>query len=291
MPIIVELVSATDTLAFYPTPDVNGWVYDNATLDRWYAMPDIDAKRTKRPNAHGNYPMGQVFSAAAEPILVGQHYAENTTDALRARRRLAAFYNDGNMVTMRVTDELGTVSREVQMLGLFAPFRYGFDWFPFDAQFEAPDPRRYAATQVVGPIPMPSGGTGLQWNLGTLPNYFDWGTAGEIGQGTATNTGSMSTSPRILVGGAGEFGLGFYITELETGRELRFERATAFGEVVVFDSRTQRAKINDSDVTGALTRRQWFTIPPGATRRYQITPLGSVSGTPTMTIYAAPADL
>ena len=95
----------------------------------------------------------------------------------------------------------------------------------------------------------------------------------------------------IEIGGAGSFDAGFRVTEIETGREITLERATNLGEVVVLNSRSQRATIGQGDVTALLSSRDWFTIPAGAERRYQITPLGSVSGSPTITIYAAPADL
>ena len=63
------------------------------------------------------------------------------------------------------------------------------------------------------------------------------------------------------------------------------------GEVVVLDSRTGRATINGGDVTGNMTAKQWFTVPPGATRRYQLTTLGSTSGSPTITLNARAAYL
>ena len=131
------------------------------------------------------------------------------------------------------------------------------------------------------------------WNLGTAPSglYFDWGTEGASGQVSLTNTGMATTLPRIEVGGPGAFDAGFRITEIETGRELTFTRATDTGDVVVLDSRTQRARIGSGDVTAFLSSRDWFSIPAGATRRYQINPLGGVTGAPTMTLYTAPAYL
>jgi hypothetical protein len=83
------------------------------------------------------------------------------------------------------------------------------------------------------------------------------------------------------------------VTEIETGREITFARATVFGDVIVFDNRTQRATIANGggDVTGFLSSRKWLEVPKGTTRRYQITPLGSVSGSPAITLYAAPAYL
>ncbi len=293
MPTLVELISPTDTIAFAATPDVaDGWVYDNDTLDAWYALPSTDPKLSKRPNAHGAYALGQIFTKEHRPIVSGQYYGTTSADALAARGRLNALFADGKPVTMRVTDELGVTTRTVWLLEAATMFRYDFSHFPFDLVLVAPDPRRYGPT-ISDSEGMPSAGGGLFWNLGAAPSglFFDWGTEGVLGQVTFTNTGNATSFPRIEVGGAGSFGAGFRITEIETGRELIFERATNAGEVIVFDSRTQRATLAAGDVTAFLSSRDWFEIPAGATRRYQINPLGSVAGAPTITIYAAPASL
>ena len=294
MPTTVELVSPTDSITFYPTPDVNGWVYNNSTLDAWYVLPSVDVKLHKRPNAHGSFALGQIFAGEALPAINGQRFGSSPAAALADRERLSAFFEEGNPVVMRVNDENGMTSRIVNVVAFSAPFHYGFDHFDFDMALVATDPRRYgpASSDSEG---MPSAGSGLVWNLGTSGSglYFDWGTAGVLGQVEYTNTGKATTYPRIEVGGLGAFDAGFRVTEIETGRELTFARATVFGDVIVFDNRTQRATIANGggDVTGFLSSRKWFEVPKGATRRYQITPLGSVSGSPTITLYAAPAYL
>ena len=290
MPTIVELISPTDAITFRSAPDTDGWVYNNATLDAWYALPSTDPKLSKRPNAHGAYGLGQIFTKEHRPVVTGQYYGESAAAALVARNRLNALFADGKPVTMRVTDDLGVTTRTVWLLEADTTFRYDFSHFPFDLTLVAPDPRRYGPTSS-DTEGMPSAGSGLVWNLGTAGSglYFDWGSAGVVGQVEFTNTGIATTLPRIEVGGGGAFAAGFRITEVETGRELTFERATNAGEIIVFDSRTQRATIGQGDVTAFLSSRDWFAIPAGQTRRYQINPLGAVSGTPTITLYAAPA--
>ena len=293
MPTLVELISATDSITFAPTPDAaGGWVYNNATLDEWYRLASADPKLSKRPNAHGSFNLGQIFTKEHRPIVNGQYYGTSTADALAQRNRLNALFSDGQAVTMRVTDELGPTTRRVWLLEASTAFRYDLSHFPFDLALVAPDPRRYGP-MVTDSEGMPSAGSGLVWNLGTAPSglYFDWGTPGVLGQVTFTNTGSATSLPRIDVGGNGAFAAGFRITEIETGRELTFVRATNTGDVVVFDSRTQRATLAAGDVTAFLSSRDWFSVPAGETRRYQINPLGAVTGSPTITIYANPANL
>lgn len=290
MTTIVELISSADVITLTPNDVGAGWIYDNATLNAWYALPSPDPKLSKRPNAHGAFGLGQVFAKEHRPIVSGQYYGTSTAAALVARNRLNALFADGKPVTMRVTDELGATTRQVWLLEASTSFRYDFSHFPFDLAFVAPDPRRYGptATDSEG---MPSAGSGLVWNLGTAGSglYFDWGTPGVLGQVEFTNTGSSTTLPRLDVGGAGAFVSGFRVTEVETGRELTFERATNLGEVIVLDSRTQRATLGSGDMTAFLSSRDWFEVPAGATRRYQINPLGAVTGAPTITLYASPA--
>jgi len=289
---IVELISATDTITLTGDNPAGGWIYNNVTLDAWYSLPNVDAKLSKRPNAHGAFGLGQIFTKEARPVVNGQYYGASSADALVARNRLNALFSDGKPVTMRVTDDLGATTRQVWLLEASTTFRYDFSHFPFDLALVAPDPRRYGPT-TSDSEGMPTSGSGLVWNLGTAPSglYWDWGTPGVAGQVQYTNTGNATSLPRIEVGGLGAFAAGFRITEIETGRELIFERATNLGDVVVFDSRTQRATLAGGDVTAFLSSRDWFSIPAGETRRYQINPLGAVSGSPTITIYAASASL
>lgn len=289
----IELVSASDTIALTPTPEApRAWVYNNVTLDSWYALPNTDLNLSKRPNAHGAYGLGKTFVKEHRPVVNGQYFGESAADALVARGRLNALFADGASITMRVTDELGTTTREVWLLEVSTTFRYDFAHFPFDLVLVAPDPRRYGPTESAS-SGMPSAGSGLVWNLGTAPSglFLDWGTPGETGQVAFTNTGTATSFPRIEVGGAGSFLAGFRVTEVETGRELTLQRATNFGEVIVLDSRTKRATMGEGDVTAFLSSRDWFSVPAGARRRYQVTPLGGVVGSPTITIYAAPATL
>lgn len=235
-----------------------------------------------------------MFTKEHRPVVVGQYYGSSAVDALNARNRLARMFNDGRPVLITVTDELGATSRQVWLVDLDAPFHHDFSHFPLDVSFIAPDARRYGPTATASDG-MPAGSSGLVWNLGTAPSglFFDWGTGGTLGQVAYTNPGAATTQPRIEVGGAGSFLDGFRITEIETGREVTLERNVNEGEVVVLNSRTQRATISNGggDITGDLSSREWFAIPAGETRRYQITPLGSVTGAPTITLYAAPAYL
>lgn len=289
----VTLTSPDDSITFRALPDNGGFVYDNETLQRWYEPAEADPDVDGRPNANGSYGLGQVFTAEHRPIIVGQYYGTSSIDAKAQRQRLIAMRNEGNPILMTVKDESGvSTRREVWLVDYAAPFAADFSHFTFDLDMIAPDALRYG-TESSDSDGMPTQGSGLVWNLGTAPSglYFDWGTPGNPGQISLTNEGGAASPPRIEVGGPGAINGGFRITEIETGRELTFSRTLGLADTVVFDSRTQRATLNGGDVTGLMTARQWYSIPKGATRRYQITPLGAVSGAPTITGYVGAAWL
>jgi hypothetical protein len=287
----VTLTSPDDSITFRALPEFGGFVYDNETLQRWYEPAETEPEVDSRPNANGSYGLGTVYTSEHRPLIVGQYYGANSIEAKAQRQRLIAMRNEGNPIKMTVKDESGMVtSREVWLVDYAAPFAADFSHFTFDIDLIAPDPLRYGA-ETSASDGMPTQGSGLVWNLGTAPSglYFDWGTPGNPGRISLTNNGGTASAPRIEVGGAGAIGGGFRVTEMETGRELTFARATFNSDVIIFDSRTQRAYLNGGDVTGLMTARQWFSIPKGATRRYQITPLGTVSGSPTITGYVGSA--
>lgn len=291
---IVELIREGDRIVFTGDEVALGWIYNNSTLDAWYRMAEAVIESSPRPNAPGAYDPGTVYSDEHRPAINGQYYASSQVDALQARNRLAGFHNGGNSVTMRVTDALGTTEREVWVVEVYAPFHYDLTHFTFDVALYAPDPRRYGG-RVERETGMPVASTGLKWDLGVQsPLYLDWGTVPVLGRVLFRNDGPTSTYPAFEVGGAGAFTAGFRVTEVETGRELTFSRATTTtGEIIRLDSRTNRATIAgvDGDATRYLTSREWFEIPPGATRTYQINPIGGTTGSPTMTLYAASAYL
>lgn len=290
---VITLTSPDDVITFKAMPEDGVYIYDNVSLQRWYEPADIDADDDSRPNANGAFGLGTLYTEAHKPLIIGQYYGTSSTDAKAKRQRLLAMFNEGNSVVMAVTDELGvTTSREVWLVDYAAPFAADFSHFTFDLDFIAPDPLRYGEL-TSATDGMPTQGSGLVWDLGTSGSglYFDWGTAGVAGQIALTNGGGSAAYPLIEVGGAGRFANGFRITELETGRELTFARATVTGDVIKFDSRTGRATLNGGDVTGLMSSRKWFVIPKGQTRRYQITPFGAVAGSPTITGYVGAAWL
>lgn len=326
------------------------WIYDNVSLASWYSLAPVEAKFTKRPNAHGEYDVDRLYTEGMPLTVEGQFYGTTPERADAARSQLNGLFRDGVPILMMVIDTTGAWSRRVNVTSVDSAWRPD-GYFTFTIDLHAPDPRRYGLVQELSSgLPKPS--TGLTWPLGgtvtsettyaleenpegsslyeptgltespagsglylaqleqdgfnpglyltkgtyveVAPDpdgpFFDWGTVGETGQVAVTNVGNASSSPVISVGAGGIFGSGFRVTEIETGRELTYPERTAVGQVVTFMSRTQRALLNGGDVTGSMSRRQWFEIPAGESRTYQVDPLGSVAGAPTYTVAFAPAN-
>lgn len=286
----IRLTTPSDSIEFSGTNILGGWIYDNEALRDWFRLPEVESNFTRRANRHGTFKPKRLYVGAAKPSLSGAYFGLDHEDAETARRRLTGLFSEGLPITMEVEGPLGVERREVFLVeGL--PEWTPHDHFTFDLAFVAPDPRRYGAG-VTDSTALPSPSSGLTWDLGTAPSglFFDWGTDGDPGQIVFENVGNTDTYPTFTVA-SGAFAGGFRITEIETGRELTFAQPVRSADIFTLDNGAQRARLNGSDVTGRLSRREWFTVPPKTSRRYQFATLGGVTGSPSLRLDASPAYL
>lgn len=290
---IISIATPRDVLTLTGTDIPSEWIYDNDALRSWLSLADIDVRFSQRPNAHGAYGVDRLFASEHRTEIAGRYFGLSSEAAVLARNRLSALFNNGEPVIVTVTDELGATSRIGQIIDVdpeWTPDHH----FTFTLAFAAPDPRRYGAARIVS-AGLPSPSSGLVWPLGSTDQadpsvYWNWGTPGATGRVSFTNAGNTPTYPVVFVGAGGELDDGFSVVEVTTGRELIYAMDTG-GAIVRIDNRTRRATINGGDVTGNMTRKEWFEIPPGATYEYQVTPLGGVTGAPTYDLSAADAYL
>lgn len=289
---IVTLTSSTDSIVMTgddPTP--GSFTYRTETLTSWYKLWPADMPNEKRPNAHGSYGVDRIYSQQAKPVIKGQYWASGLDDAAVARRRINGMFADGKSIVVTVVDELGTFSRRVNVVE-GDPVWTTDGNFEFQLDTVAPDPRRYGIATLTD-TGIPTTGTGLTWPLGSSSSglYWDWGTPGNLGQVSFTNYGNASTQPSFRITG-GDMTGGFRITELETGRQLTYTTNVIGTDVMVLSGSMRTLTINGGgNFVQRLTARQWFSIPPGATRRYQWTPLGATTGQPILQLIASSADL
>lgn len=256
------------------------------TLTDWYTLPDSKASIRERAQADGAFNIDRDWRQSAAPSIEGIYLGATDVDTTQAKRRLRASWGTGTQGLMTVTDPNGPTSRAVSIRDVKVPDDHGRRYFTFSVDMVAPDPNRYGPV-VSTSAGLPVAGTGYIW-AAVWP--ADWGGgAGDSGRVTITNEGDASTWPLILVGGGLDSGV--EIVETTSGSTLRLERVIPQASTVYFDSRTGRVYLDttDNDITGFLTRREWWSVPAGATRIVQFNGLGAVTGIPVLTVQMAPA--
>lgn len=117
---------------------------------------------------------------------------------------------------------------------------------------------------------------------------FDFGANGTLGRVTLYNEGTATTWPELRVTGYLEGG--FFITCIETGEQVRYERVIPAGSVVVINTRTGMATIDGaSPGSGFITRRGFPSLPPKTVRTLQFNPIGNAGAGAQFTAVYRPA--
>ena len=105
-----------------------------------------------------------------------------------------------------------------------------------------------------------------------------------------------SSSPRLSLQSLQSPIAGPYTLELWPGECVAIMGASGAGKSVLLrliadlDPGSGTVLLNNqSSLSGFLTEYDWFQCPPGETCTVQFTPLGTVTGTPTLTMTASPA--
>lgn len=274
------------------TFDDEAWTgFKLSKLVGWYDAAPARYETSQRPQAHGSFRPGTIYRDPRVVSVEGSWSGDTLAEAYAARNKLAALQADGRESTFTVTDPGGVSSITAGVStaptmddGLYQPF------FKFAFDVIAADPFRYGATVTTTTGP-PTASSGLVWPLGTTAGkFFDWGTAGASGRALASNPGTATTHTVMQV--TGGLSGGFELVWVPTGQRLRFERPVDAGSTVTLNPRTGRATIDGaSDVTGYLTQSQWWSVPAGTSGEIQFTPIGSTTGTPTLTALTAPAHI
>jgi hypothetical protein len=257
-----------------------------ARLLGWYdaAQPKVDSR--PRALADGNFGVTRFWRAARAITVEGSFAGSTVEEAYAAREVLAKMQADGLPSTFEVEDPLGIRSAEVKIVGGSKPDDGIFQpYFSFTFAGEASDHRKYGPINVTS-TGLPASGGGIIYPI-LYP--IDYGPPGDSGRLTIVNDGAETTFPSFEVTG-GMTG-GFEITDVRSGRVLRFDREVPLGSTVFLNLRTNRAYLDDpsNDVSGWLTRREWWAQPADTTSEVQFNSLGAVTGTPVLTARTASA--
>lgn len=252
----------------------------------WDAAPARGGDVSDRPNEDGQFDEDRFYRGARVVSLEGSWRGDSILAAYQAREDLSALQADGIPAQFAVTDPLGlkwvtgrlATAPEVDDVIVGPYFKFAFD-------VVARDPRKYGP-EVVDSTGLPTSGSGLVYPV-TYP--IDWGTPGDDGRATVENAGRFTSWPVLEV--TGGLSSGVELVEISTGSILRLDRVVPEGSTVVFDARRGRAYLDvpSNDVTGFLSRREWWPVPAAQSRTVQINALGVPSGTPTLTVRVSPA--
>lgn len=251
----------------------------------WYTVSASKTEVRERPAADGAFGIDRDWRSSLVLAMEGRFRGDNWPAMLTALSKVAA---QGSSVLCTVTDDMGVSSRSLQVRKFTPTPMPGAKLCYFAMDLVATDARRYGPVQQVT-TGLPTVGTGQPW-----PQVWPagWGTGGDPGRASATNTGGASTSPLLKV--TGGLGSGVQLVEITTGSYLQLDRVIPAGSTVYFDVRTGRVYLDDpaNDISGFTTRRDWagFQIPAGGTRVIQFNGLGTVSGTPMLTVQFSPAS-
>lgn len=253
-------------------------------LDGWYGVQGVDVPATARENAVGAFSPTQTYPGAKAISIEGDFFGADAAAALRMKEDLAALYNEGRPLTMTVADDLRTTSRQVLAASVDFPWTIHRE-FPYALDFVAPDPRRYGPEVAVG-TGLAAAGTGLSYPL-VYP--LDYGTVAVNNRVNVSNSGNTETMSRYVVSG-GDMPDGFEIVNVATGERLTYVGPVAAGNTVTIDTSTRTAFINATGQGSRyLSNPQWWTVPPRSTLELAFSSRGSISGSPQLDVYTAPA--
>lgn len=262
-------------------PSVPGTFYFTQLTD-WYSLPQAKTEVRERPLANGAFGFSGDYRMAAVISVDGIYLATDRYDLQAARANLMQAAR-GATVPLTFTDENGPTTRLVSVRAMPMPDDHGLLSFSFSVDVLAVDPNRYASaapgleTVSTG---LPAGGTGLVY---PIAYKLVWGTPGVSGRVTVHNLGTAPSYTVLQI--TGGLAGGFNVTNVTTGDLLQMSRAIPVGSTVTLNPRTGRATIDGAanDISGFLTSRQWWSIPPESSQDLQFTAIGAATGSPTMT--------
>lgn len=272
----LTLCDTTDTTGLgWSLVDISGW----EGRKKKYQAPT-------RQMAHGNHQISWRWATSQAIVLKAEFCHPDRALIRGAADALDALGMDGAMVDLAVTTALGTRTRSVDVQGVTpldeGTWQAGLATFQVDCT--ALDPRMYG-DPVPGSTGVPIAGTGE-----LLPETYpvNFGTEGDPGRIELINAGTAETTVQMVV--TGGLSSGVAIKRIETNQTVQVGWPILDGQSVVFDTESHTVKLNgQSDLSRYLGSSEWFTVGKGETCTLQFLPLGTQTGTPTLTATLRPA--
>lgn len=253
------------------------WTFDS--IEGWHAGVGVELTRTSRAAGHGEL-VRRGRRTGRQIIVSGDVYAETRGPVEAASRRLASLLADGNAGRFDFFDADGpALWAPVQMADAPRVEWPGKNHFRYQLTLFSPDPYRYGDVSS-GSTGFASGGIGrgLRFPLFTQNNTLTFGppptSNGEV---TVSNPGSAPASPVFSIAGPTPEG-GFTITDVASGRRVRFVGSVPAGSTLVMDASDGSVLIDGTgDRSGDTLATLWPIVEPGATATYMFTPESTTS--------------
>jgi hypothetical protein len=231
------------------------FVLDENALQGFHDGVNVKRDDTVRPNQWGDFREPGLFGSRHLTIS-GTAVATNTSELMSMRDEFMGLLNQGEYREILVQNSVGnryiTVGLEgspswVQKLDHIALWKL---------ELYAPDPRMYGPPQ------------GFQITDTTINGGIDYPMDYPLDYGGATkvqviamhNNGNTDSWPVFIV--TGNFFKGFHITN-NSGKIITYEGIVSLRDPVTIDTGSGTATQSGSDRSTMITRRDWFSIPPG----------------------------
>jgi hypothetical protein len=259
------------------------WLVD---LPGWWDGVESRNENDPRPDSDGDFDQDPIYSEARYPIVIGKLRFSDEAAMFAARHPLAVIGAYRKPFTIEVESLDGIQRATVVRNGRLS---WDMSKAPFVIEFELPlkaaDPRKYGPV-TTGSTGLPVDGGGVQ---DPVTDPFTQIGGGNPGRVAITNNGSTDTIPVLKV--TGGMSGGVELTRIETAEKLRLEWPILDTDVVTFSPGDGQVWLNDqSPIAGYLTLADWWTLGPGETATIQFASLGTVTGTPTLTVEYKDAD-
>ncbi|WP_300733707.1 phage tail domain-containing protein [Pseudomonas sp.] len=248
-------------------------------LVNWHDAPSTERKSEQRERGYGLYSDDDPAEGGRFPIVHGRMTLGNAGDEWVMRRQVMALKNLRDF-EIRVTDPSGVWRGIVNISGAIAFDLHDDGWADFEIPLEMADPRKYGERRISS-TGVPTDGEGIP---DPIDDPVSEGEPGNLGRVIAVNDGDAPMEPITRVsGGLSE---GFEIRCLETGHVVRVTRPVLPGSVITIDHGAGEVWIDGQSILSAsyVPVAEWFQIGPGETCTIQWLPLGTVEGSPTLTV-------
>lgn len=228
----------------------------------------IDGEKTQRTLGHGLFEAVSRRTGRSLTLKAYLHF-ENERDRLIADRLVSGLLWEGEYGELTVATDEVELSCRMQLDGEISHAYHGVHGVDLSVPLIAPDPFLYAPVRTYQVYPE-GAGVGLRFPLfgdADNPGVLSFGKANPNTRAVVQNEGNATEWPVIRV--VGDLPSGFTLRD-SAGRTLNYPSPVRQNTPVEVDSRSGAVYQNGIDQTYRLTRREWFSIPPGGTNSFTI---------------------